>query len=151
MAAPAPTRGGKRRLNAEMNVVPYIDVMLVLLIIFMVTAPLLTQGIEVELPKTQAGAISKGEEPTTLSVDRAGKFYLNRGERIGQPLEEAEVLQIAGSISRNKPEEMFLVEGDSQVPYQYVARAMSLLQEAGVKRIGFVTDPVDSSDGKKKR
>lgn len=137
---------GKRRMNAEINVVPYIDVMLVLLIIFMVTAPLLTQGVDVELPQTEAAPLTIDEEPTTLRVNREGQLFLNRGEKQNQALTDEEVVRIAGSITRNAQpgkDQMVLVEGDKLVDYQHVAKAMTLLQTAGVKKIGFVTDPVD--------
>lgn len=139
-------RAGKRRMNADINVVPYIDVMLVLLIIFMVTAPLLTQGVDVELPQTEAAPLTIDEEPLTLRVDREGKMFLNRGEKTDAALSDEEVVRIAGSITRNATpgkDQMVLVEGDKQVDYQYVAKAMTLLQTAGVKKIGFVTDPID--------
>ncbi len=141
-ASVSPARRGKRRLNAEMNVVPYIDVMLVLLIIFMVTAPLLTQGIEVELPETLGENMTQGEEPVTLSVNRDGELFLNIGDKRSEPLSDDEVVQRSGAITRNKPQEMFLVEGDAKVPYEAVARGMALLQSAGVQKIGFVTTPV---------
>ena len=141
-ASVSPRGGKKRRMNAEMNVVPYIDVMLVLLIIFMVTAPLLTQGIEVELPATDGEQMTQGEEPITLSVNRDGEFFLNVGDNKGEPLSDEDVRARAGAIVRNKPQEMFLVEGDAKVPYESVARAMAVLQSAGVQKIGFVTDPV---------
>eukprot|EP00456_Euglypha_rotunda_P050729 TRINITY_DN40856_c0_g1_i9.p2 TRINITY_DN40856_c0_g1~~TRINITY_DN40856_c0_g1_i9.p2 ORF type:complete len:167 (-),score=55.66 TRINITY_DN40856_c0_g1_i9:11-445(-) len=124
-------------MNAEMNVVPYIDVMLVLLIIFMVTAPLLTQGIEVELPATDGEQMTQGEEPITLSVNRNGEFFLNVGDNKGSPLSDEDIRARAGAIVRNKPQEMFLVEGDAKVPYESVARAMAILQSAGVQKIGF--------------
>ncbi|WP_420466821.1 protein TolR [Panacagrimonas sp.] len=133
-------------MNADINVVPYIDVMLVLLIIFMVTAPLLTQGVDVQLPQTEAAPLTIDDEPLTLSVNRDGQMFLNRGEKAGEPLEDAEVVRIAGAIARNAEpgnDQMVLVEGDSQADYQFVAKAMTLLQTAGVKKIGFVTDPVD--------
>ena len=138
-------RSGKRRMNAEINVVPYIDVMLVLLIIFMVTAPLLTQGVDVELPETEAAPLVIDDEPLTLSVNRKGEMFLNRGEKTGEPLSDEEVVRIAGSISRNNEgkDQMVLVEGDGQADYQFVAKAMTLLQTAGIKKIGFVTDPVE--------
>jgi biopolymer transport protein TolR len=138
--------GGKRRMNAEINVVPYIDVMLVLLIIFMVTAPLLTQGVDVELPQTEAAPLVIDDEPLTLSVNRNGEMYLNRGEKIDAPLTDEEVVRIAGAIARNAQGDkgqMVLVEGDGQADYRFVAKAMTLLQTAGIKKIGFVTDPVD--------
>jgi biopolymer transport protein TolR len=141
-ASVSPRGGKKRRMNAEMNVVPYIDVMLVLLIIFMVTAPLLTQGIEVELPATDGEQMTQGDEPITLSVNRDGEFFLNVGDNKDSPLSDEDVRARAGAIVRNKPQEMFLVEGDAKVPYESVARAMAVLQSAGVQKIGFVTDPV---------
>ena len=95
-ASVSPRGGKKRRLNAEMNVVPYIDVMLVLLIIFMVTAPLLTQGIDVELPEADAANITQGEEPITLSVSRDGQLFLNVGENRSAALSDDEVVQQAG-------------------------------------------------------
>ena len=147
-ASVSPRGGKKRRMNAEMNVVPYIDVMLVLLIIFMVTAPLLTQGIEVELPATDGQQMTSGEEPITLSVNRDGEFFLNVGDNKDSPLSEEDIRARAGAIVRNKPQEMFLVEGDAKVPYESVARAMAILQSAGVQKIGFVTDPVVSTPKK---
>ena len=133
----------KRKMSSEINVVPYIDVMLVLLIIFMVTAPLLTQGVDVELPQTEAAPLTINDEPLTLSVNRDGQMFLNFGEKQGQPLTDEEVMRIAGSMTRNKPDLMVLVEGDGQSDYQYVAKAMTLLQTVGIKKIGFVTDPVE--------
>ena len=145
--------GGKRRMNAEINVVPYIDVMLVLLIIFMVTAPLLTQGVDVELPQTEAAPMVIDDEPLTLSINEKGEMYLNRGEKTDAPLTDEEVVRISGAIARNAPpgkEQMVLVEGDGRADYAHVAKAMTLLQTAGIKKIGFVTDPVDmTAKGKK--
>jgi biopolymer transport protein TolR len=145
--------GGKRRMNAEINVVPYIDVMLVLLIIFMVTAPLLTQGVDVELPQTEAAPLVIDDEPLTLSINEKGEMYLNRGEKTDAPLTDEEVVRISGAIARNAPpgkEQMVLVEGDGRADYAHVAKAMTLLQTAGIKKIGFVTDPVDmTAKGKK--
>jgi len=150
MGASVSPRGGKRRLNAEMNVVPYIDVMLVLLIIFMVTAPLLTQGIEVQLPETDGENMTQGDEPITLSINRDGQLFLNIGDKRSEPLTDDEVIQRAGAIVRNKPQEMFLVEGDAKVPYEAVARGMALLQSAGVQKIGFVTTPPSPAPQKKR-
>ncbi|MGQ0503283.1 MAG: protein TolR [Panacagrimonas sp.] len=130
-------------MNAEINVVPYIDVMLVLLIIFMVTAPLLTQGVDVELPQTEAAPLVINDDPLTLSVNREGELSLNFGDKQGQALSDEEVIRIAGAKTRNKPDQLVLVEGDAKVDYQHVAKAMTLLQTAGIKKIGFVTDPVD--------
>ncbi|ULQ46475.1 protein TolR [Flagellatimonas centrodinii] len=133
----------RRKLSSEINVVPYIDVMLVLLVIFMVTAPLLTQGIEVDLPKTQSQTLSSQQEPTVVSVDTAGNFYLNRGEDTEAPLSEAELSRRVAILIRNQPDDLILVEGDGKAEYAAVAKAMGVLQGAGVKKIGFVTEPAE--------
>lgn len=134
----------KRRMTSEINVVPYIDVMLVLLVIFMITAPLLTQGIEVDLPKTEAQNISTQQEPTIVSVDAAGNFYLNRGEAPTQPLTDEQLSALVLNLLAAQPDEMILVEGDGRAEYAAVARAMGVLQAAGVKKIGFVTQPKET-------
>jgi len=135
----------KRRLIGEINVVPYIDVMLVLLIIFMVTAPLLTQGIEVELPKAGAEPIDAAEntDPLVLSVDPSGNLYLNVGDDESSPLEAARVLRLASVILERQPDTPVLVKADFRVPYGDVVAAMVLLQRAGAAKIGFLTDPAD--------
>jgi biopolymer transport protein TolR len=132
---------GKRRLNAEINVVPYIDVMLVLLVIFMVTAPLLTQGIDVELPKVSTNSITEQEEPVTLYVDRSGNYYLDIGTDTKQPLSDDEVTSRVTAVLHNKPDTMILVRADQDVPYSRVVSGMALLQAAGANKIGFVTEP----------
>lgn len=139
--------GRKRRLIGEINVVPYIDVMLVLLIIFMVTAPLLTQGIEVELPKAAAEPLEAGkdEEPLVLSVDAEGRFFLNIGERENDPIDAERVVSLAAAVLRNKPALPVLVKADQKVPYGRVVEAMVLLQEAGAVKVGFLTDPPETS------
>lgn len=132
----------RRKLSSEINVVPYIDVMLVLLIIFMITAPLLTQGVQVELPKTTAQPIAQTEKPLTLTVDAQGMFFLSVG-KTDQPVTESDIVREVGIVMRHNPDEIVLVDADKRVSYQYVAQAMSILQEAGVPKIGFVTNPVD--------
>lgn len=135
----------KRRLMGEINVVPYIDVMLVLLIIFMVTAPLLTQGIEVELPKAGAEPIESPEsaEPLVLSVDADGNLYLNVGEDEDSPVDAALIVRMASTVLERKPETPVLVKADFRVPYGSVVSAMVLLQQAGAEKVGFLTDPID--------
>jgi biopolymer transport protein TolR len=137
----------KRRLMGEINVVPYIDVMLVLLIIFMVTAPLLTQGIEVELPKAAADPIDSGknDEPLVLSVDAAGRLYLSVGDAEDKPIDADRVVSLASAVLRRKPDTPVLVKADRKVPYGSVVEAMVLLQESGAKKVGFLTDPADTS------
>ena len=133
-------KGGKRRLAAEMNVVPYIDVMLVLLVIFMVTAPLLTQGIDVELPQTTSQTLTSDDEPLTLFVDAGGRYYLDVGSDSKKPLQDQAVIDRVAAILRNKPQTMILIRADKAVAYDRVANGMALLQQAGAVKIGFVTD-----------
>ncbi len=131
-----------RKLMGEINVVPYIDVMLVLLIIFMVTAPMLSQGIKVDLPKAAAEPIQPDKlEPLLLSVDAAGEMYLNLGNP-RQALEPDRLLEIARTALRREPERPVLVKADKTVPYGRVVEGMVLLQRAGAKKVGFVTEPL---------
>jgi biopolymer transport protein TolR len=136
----------KRKLMGEINVVPYIDVMLVLLVIFMVTAPLLTQGIEVDLPKANSEPIEEvpNHQPLVLSVDAEGNLYINVGDDEDQPTTGKDVVARVGAVLRNRPETPILVKADRAVPYGNVVGAMVLLQEGGADSIGFVTDPLDS-------
>ena len=139
-------KGRGRRPISEMNVVPYIDVMLVLLIIFMVTAPLLTQGVKVELPEAAAEAIDPADlqnrPPLVLSIDREGRLYLNQGERPQEPLDERLLEARVAAILRNAPGLPVFVKGDRAVPYGRVVEAMVLLQNAGAAKVGFLTEPV---------
>ena len=134
-----------RKLMGEINVVPYIDVMLVLLIIFMITAPLLTQGVQVELPDADAKPIDpellKDREPLVLSVDRDGRYYLNIGGDEDSPVNEAEVARRASAVLGRDSGTPVLVKADQRVPYGSVVRGMVLLQQAGATKIGFLTDP----------
>jgi biopolymer transport protein TolR len=136
----------KRKLMAEINVVPYIDVMLVLLIIFMVTAPMLSQGVEVELPDAAAEPLEQDQqdaEPLILSVDAAGSYYLNVGDDEESPREPAQILQLAQTVLSKKPNVPVLVKADENVPYGRVISGMVLLQQAGAKKVGFLTDPAE--------
>ena len=133
-----------RRLMAEINVVPYIDVMLVLLIIFMVTAPLLTQGIKVDLPKAGAEPLpSEDNKPLILSVDARGNFYVSIGQDQESPLSEEEVIRRVGIVLSRQPKTPVLVKADQSVPYGRVVSGMVLLQQAGAEKIGFITDPAE--------
>lgn len=126
---------------AEINLVPYIDVMLVLLIIFMVTAPLMTQGVHVELPQADAKPLT--QEPTLpliISVDRVGNFFLNIGEQPESPLADTELaVQIAGALARD-PNTTVMLRGDVRVDYGRVMQAMVLAQSVGVSSVGLMTD-----------
>ena len=150
---PMNARRGKR-LVAEMNVVPYIDVMLVLLIIFMITAPMLTQGIKVELPKAGAEPLPeemmRQHQPLILSVDSSGRYYLNIGADEESPIEENTVVERVSTVLRREPQTPVLVKADQSVPYGRVVTGMVLLQEAGAEKVGFITDPAEARDKKKR-
>jgi len=132
----------RKRPMAEINVVPYIDVMLVMLVIFMVTAPLLTQGVQVDLPEASAEAIDDSDnEPLVVNVDAAGNLYLNVGEAPDQPLDGETLSQNVAAVLRRQPQKRVLVRGDHAVDYGTVVSAMVLLQQAGVPNVGLVTEP----------
>lgn len=133
-----------RRQVAEINVVPYIDVMLVLLVIFMITAPLLQTGVEIDLPDAAATPISdagESEEPLILSVDAGGQWYLNVGEEPGEPLVREEVQRLASAVLRLNPNRRVLVAGDKSIDYGQIMQAMVTLQLAGAPEIGLMSDP----------
>jgi biopolymer transport protein TolR len=133
-----------RKLMSEINVVPYIDVMLVLLIIFMVTAPLLSQGVKVELPETDGAEPIDSESPMiVLSVEPTGQMYLNLGAPdVALPPER--VVELVAAAMRREPGRPVLVKADRAVPYGRVVEGMVLLQQAGARKVGFVTQPVQS-------
>ncbi|HEX7047009.1 MAG TPA: protein TolR [Gammaproteobacteria bacterium] len=127
---------------AEINVVPYIDVMLVLLIIFMVTAPLLTQGVKVELPEASAENLPPDDsQPIVVTVTRDGELFLNIGENPDAPMEDELIIATVEKVLRNRPGTPVMVKGDEAVDYGSVVRAMTLLQQAGAPSVGLVTEP----------
>jgi biopolymer transport protein TolR len=129
----------RRKPMAEINVVPYIDVMLVLLVIFMVTAPLLTPGVKVELPQAAASAVDNPDRETlVITVDRKGKLFLDDRE-IGAAALQSKV----AAILRVRPQTPVLIRGDRQVAYNDVVQAMVLLQAAGAPSVGLVTQSPD--------
>lgn len=134
----------KRKLMAEINVVPYIDVMLVLLVIFMVTAPLLTQGVEVELPKAGAEPIEDipDHPPLVVSVDAEGNLYINVGDDEDTPSTGKKIVALVEKVLKSRPDTPILVKADRAVPYGNVVGAMVLLQQGGADAVGFVTDPL---------
>ncbi|HSH28269.1 MAG TPA: protein TolR [Thiohalobacter sp.] len=136
----------KKRPMAEINVVPYIDVMLVMLVIFMITAPLLTQGVHVSLPSADARPLPQdSEEPLQVTVDAGGSFYLNVGDDPDQPIDAETLVQRSAAVLRNKPNTPVLVRGDAGVAYGTVVRAMVLLQQAGAPNVGLVTEPPEAA------
>ncbi|NRB71390.1 MAG: protein TolR [Xanthomonadales bacterium] len=143
----------RRRPMSEINVVPYIDVMLVLLIIFMVTAPMLNLGVEVELPKADAEPLENdpSDEPMVLTVLENGDLYLNAGgdlDGTSSGLIDPETLvKTVGAIVRRNPELQVLVGGDQAVDYGKIYSAMVLLQQAGVQKVGLMSDPLNETPG----
>ena len=130
-----------RRAVAEINVVPYIDVMLVLLVIFMATAPLLMQGVEVDLPKADSSPVSDSDsEPLIVSIDAQARLYLNLGASDDQALSMETVKQRVATVLKRNPEKAVMVWGDSAVPYGEVVVLMSELQEAVAQSVGLVTE-----------
>jgi len=141
----AQTHRGRRPMS-EINVVPYIDVMLVLLIIFMVTAPLLTQGIKVDLPQAATLPIDasdfKDRPPIVVSIDAEGRLFLNQGEEPGAALDDLMLESRVAALLRAGPAVPVFVKGDRAVAYGRVVEAMVLLQRAGASKVGFLTEPL---------
>ena len=134
-------RAKRRAPMAEINVVPYIDVMLVLLIIFMVTAPLLTQGVQVDLPKAPSKPIKhKDEEPLVVSIKADGSLYLNLGREQNTAFALPDIQRKVAAVLRRRPQTSVLVWGDQQVPYGKVVSLMTELQAAGAPSVGLVTE-----------
>jgi len=137
----------RRKPMAEINVVPYIDVMLVLLIIFMVTAPMLIQGVQVDLPETTSEPISqdKDVEPITVSVDSNGAYFLEIGGKESEPMALDEIREQVSKILSQRTNAEVLVRGDEYVDYGMVVRLMAELQAAGASGIGLITDAPDDN------
>ena len=138
------SRRHRRKVMGEINVVPYIDVMLELLVIFLVTAPRLTQGVKVELPQANSNPVEQSsEEPLVVSVNREGKFFLNIGGEADEPLDAQTLSLRVAAMVRLHPKQAVYVRGDDQVPYGRVVEAMALIQQAGVPSVGLLTKPAD--------
>ena len=135
----------KRKPIAEINVVPYIDVMLVLLIIFMVTAPLLKQGVDVDLPNAPANPLDvDSPEPIVISIDKKGGMYLNIAPEAEALIDaDALVKQVKAALVKD-PKRPVMVRGDANGPYQNVVSTLVLLQQADVGSVGLVTDPEET-------
>jgi len=144
MAATLQSRDHRRRPMAEINVTPFVDVMLVLLIVFMVTAPLLTVGVPVDLPKTKAQPLGQDREPLSVSVRKNGNIYLQN-----TPIEEDALVARLEAISKNGYDQRIFVRGDKSVDYGRVMEVMGLLNAAGFTHIGLVTDVRKTGDKKK--
>lgn len=130
-----------RKLNAEINVVPYIDVMMVLLVIFMITAPMLTQGVQVELPKAAAEPVDdKDKEPVIITVNAEQQYFIDVGGDPEEPLDAETVSDRVRKILAANQDKMLLVRGDKNVDYNAVVQLMVLLQQAGAGTVGLVTE-----------
>ncbi|MEX2481078.1 MAG: protein TolR [Gammaproteobacteria bacterium] len=141
MSAPM-ARGSRRRMMAEINVVPYIDVMLVLLIIFMVTAPLITQGVRIDLPQAPSEVLPPTDnEPVIVSIDAAGLVYVDIGESPEEPVADDTLAARIAAVLRYRPQTEVLIEGDRGVDYGKVVQVMTLLKNAGVGSVGLITQP----------
>ena len=126
---------------SEINVVPYIDVMLVLLIIFMITAPLLPQGVKVDLPQAAAEVIdANSPDPLVVSITANGEYYLNYGDDKDSPIAAQRLVTRVHALLRHRPGTPVLVKGDRNVPYGDVVIVMALLQKAGAPSVGLMTD-----------
>lgn len=133
-----PYRARRKKLMSEINVVPYIDVMLVLLVIFMITAPLLSQGVKVELPETAASPVpSKDSETLVVTIDKKGQYYLD-----DRKIKPAALRKKVAVVMRLRPQTPILVRGDRRVPYGKVVEAMALLKGAGAPSVGLITQPI---------
>jgi biopolymer transport protein TolR len=135
-----PAAGGRRgrrrgRPMSEINVTPFVDVMLVLLIVFMVTAPLLTVGVPVDLPKTRAPALGQDKEPLSVTIAKGGKIFLQK-----EVVSEDALVPKLQAISQNGYDQRIFVRGDKNVDYGRVMEVMGLLSQAGFTHIGLVTD-----------
>lgn len=137
----------RKRPMAEINVVPYIDVMLVLLVIFMITAPLLSEGVKVNLPKTSAEKLAPQEKPPlVVTIDAGGKYFLNGSTaQSTQALNASELVARINEVLQKSPADSappVLIKGDKDVDYGKVVQVFTLLQQAGVNSVGLVTDPL---------
>ena len=137
----APHSRTRRKPMSEINVVPYIDVMLVLLVIFMITAPLLTQGVSVELPQAESEAMTGDtDEPLVVTVTKEGDYYLNVGDKVDDPIDHQLLVTKVAAVLRHQPKTPVYVRGDTQVEYGKVVIAMALLQKAGAPSVGLITE-----------
>jgi biopolymer transport protein TolR len=134
----------RRKPMSQINVVPYIDVMLVLLVIFMVTAPMFNQGVQVDLPEAPSEPIKEfmeQDEPFIVSVDQLGKIYINKAANPEQPMSLEEFKQLAPAIVAQEESRQAYVKGDENVMYGRVVKVMVALQNAGVPSVGLISQP----------
>lgn len=135
----------KRRPMAEINVVPYIDVMLVLLIIFMVTAPMLVQTVPVELPKVDAkpSQITPDDQYLIVSINQKGLYFIEKSDDNPQAMTKADIVEYMVKVVQQAPKTQIMIRGDERVPYGSVVGLMGALQARGIQRVGLVTEAAD--------
>ena len=138
-------RRKRRKLMSQINVVPYIDVMLVLLIIFMVTAPLLNLGVDIHLPQSAAKSVQDNKEPVLVSVDKEGNFFLTLGGTQREPIDADNLVRKVSAFVRANPQVSVMIGGDERVDYGKIYQAMVLLQQAGVPKVGLMSQPVQET------
>ena len=138
--------GNNDRLMSEINVTPFVDVMLVLLIIFMVTAPMMIQGVEVSLPEATSKALSSEQEQLVVTIDKNNQVYIN-DFRVGIENLKEKLIQIT---KNRKADEMYL-RADKTVAYGMVVYVMSEIKGAGIEKLGMITDPVDDTENDRKK
>lgn len=147
------SRPNHRKVNASMNVVPYIDVMLVLLVIFMVTAPMLTTGVDVDLPKAQTKAISQGTQmPIIVSLKANGEIYLSYQDKTDEPMSKAKLIATLQQLQSlpeyqvdGKPNMNVMINADKSNEYGAIMALMANLQQAGIQKVGLMTAPPKQS------
>ncbi len=134
----------RRKPMAEINVVPYIDVTLVLLIIFMITAPLVPTGVEVDLPQVETDTVEQDNEPPVIvSIDKQGQYFIDIGEQIDAPVSAEDLLYKVAAVLRNKPKTSIYIRGDHTVDYGSVVTVMAALKNAGAPNVGLMTSPLE--------
>lgn len=140
----SPYRREKKALNAEMNVVPYIDVMLVLLVIFMVTAPMLITGVDVDLPKEQANTISQSQLPVIVSLTDSGEIFISYENNIDLPISEPELIDTLTNLQNQNTDVgaqplQVMINADKNNQYGAIMTLMATLQQAGIQKVGLLT------------
>jgi biopolymer transport protein TolR len=132
--------GGDSGMLSEINVTPFVDVMLVLLIIFMVTAPMMVQGVEIDLPNSEAPPLTGGDDQVVLGIDKSGNLYIDE-----TTYTDEEMARKLAAIHQANPEAAVFVKADGSIPYQQVMTLMSMAKSAGIGRVGLVTMPLEGN------
>ena len=138
-------RHRRRKLKSEINVVPYIDVMLVLLVIFMITAPLLNLGVDVDLPKSNAKSLQQKTDPVVVQVDAAGNYFLAVKAGSNEAVSAEQLTARLGAIVAQNREAQVLIGADAKASYQTVTDAIDLLKKAGVEKVSLISSPKGSA------